>query len=214
MKKILAIALSALLATPHSFAGNTTVATKATASLSATCTISAQNVNFGPLNVQTSSAGVTASSSMSLFCSKAASYTISLGGSTANYTIDGNLMGVQYACPNNCSGIPYNYHYYYIYSGPTDYTQNPNNYVSRVLYYNGTYVNNLSAIKGAASGDLIQYKITIPGDDTKIWNRGNYSYTDKGTGTTQTIPVKATLTTNAYPTPDSYYDIVTAIVTF
>ncbi|WP_459190619.1 spore coat protein U domain-containing protein [Ralstonia pseudosolanacearum] len=210
---LLMATLSAITSQP-SFAASNAVSTKTTATLAATCQISAQNVAFGPIDPRTSTSGVTSSSSMNLFCSKGASYTIQLGGANANYTVDGNYFGNSYSCPNNCSGIPYNYHYYYIYAPTTDYTQNPSNYTSRVLYYNGTYINNYNSMKGMVSGDIISYKITLPGDDTKIWNRGNYNYTTAGTGANQVIPIKATLTTTSYPTPDSYSDTVTATVTF
>lgn len=203
-----------LLGGNASYAGNTTGTTKATATLSASCQITGHDVVFGPIDPRTSSSGVTSTSNLTMFCSKGASYTIALGGTTASYTVDGNYFGNSYACPNNCAGIPTNYHYYYIYSGTTDYTQTPSSYSSRVLYYNGTYINNYSALKGAVSGDTISYKITLPGDDTKIWNRGNYNYTTTGTGTTQSIPVKATLTTTAFPTPDNYSDTVIATVTY
>lgn len=195
-------------------AGTTTGTSKATATLAASCQIKAHDVVFGVIDPRTSSSGVTSTSNMELFCSKGASYTIELGGTNANYTVDGNYFGNSYSCPNNCAGIPTNYHYYYVYSGATDYNANPASYSSRVLYYNGTYINNYNSMKGITSGESIAYKITLPGDDSKIWNRGNYNYTTIGTGASQSIAVKATLTTSAYPTPDNYSDTVTAAVTF
>lgn len=75
---------------------NTTVAAKATASLSATCTISAQGVSFGslimPLTTQS------ASSNLILLCNRAAPYTIDLayggvygsGSTTTGYTTSYN----------------------------------------------------------------------------------------------------------------------------
>lgn len=206
--------LVSLLGLNLSIAATTTSASKATATLAASCQIKAHDVNFGVIDPRTSASGVTSTSNMELFCSKGATYTVALGGTNANYTVDGNYFGNSYACPNNCAGIPTNYHYYYIYSGSTDYITNPSAYSSRVLYYNGTYVNNLNSMKGISSGESIAYKITLPGDDSKIWNRGNYNYTTVGTGANQVIPVKATLTTTAYPTPDNYSDTVTAAVTF
>lgn len=213
-KALVGIIIIGVLSINNSFAFNVTGASKATATLSAACQINARDVVFGVIDPRTSTTGVTATSSMDLFCSKGASYTISLGGTNANYTVDGNYFGNSYACPNSCAGIPTNYHYYYVYSGTTDYNQTPASYSSRVLYYNGTFIQNYSTLKGMVSGDTISYKITVPGNDAQIWTRGNYNYTTTGTGAIQSIPVKATLTTSAYPTPDNYSDTVIATVSF
>lgn len=212
--KVLTLGIAFSVLTSISFAGSVTATPKATATLAASCTISAQNVVFGQINPQTSSSGVSSSSTMSLFCSRGAAYSVGLMGGNTTYTLDGDVLGVAYSCPNNCAGVPTNYHYFLIYPAGVDYTTNPNGYTSRVLYPNGTVVQNMNILKGSASGDTISYKITLPGDDTKIWNRGNYNYTSTGTGATQSVTVKATLKTTNYPTPDYYSDTMTAVVTF
>lgn len=197
MKKIISM-LSLFLAiqTPI-YAKNVTASAKATATLAASCQISAQDVLFGVINPQTSSSGVSATSNMSLYCSKGAAYSISLGYGNANYQ-------VYVGCPSGC---PVNQAQWNTYS-PSGTLLGSN------FYSNSAFIPNYGQLKGAVSNEGIQYKITLPGDDTKIWTRGNYNYANTGTGATQTFPIKATLTTTSYPTPDIYSDIVTAIVTF
>lgn len=79
MKKLFAIALSTLLPTPSPFTGNTTVATKSTATLTSSCTISAEDLAFGlfaparTVNVDSSAADVST-------CSKGVTYSIQMNG--------------------------------------------------------------------------------------------------------------------------------------
>lgn len=207
-----------------------TASVKSTATLAASCQISTQNVNFGLINPQTASNGVSASSTMSLFCTKGSSYTIGLAyggvygkgsGSTNYYVLTGQSFQV-----NNGKNL-YQYHFTeYNSSGTvigtysTGYTTGApsisgytnvgggNTYTSiNVPYAYGMLV-------GAISGDTITYKITVPNQPSEVWNTGNYTYTNTGTGATQTFPINAIATTTNYPTPDTYVDTVTATVNF
>lgn len=73
-------------------------------------------------------------------------------------------------------------------------------------------------ITGAAKGNQLAYSIEVPGNPSKVWNKGINNYTGTGTGTTQSIPVKATLipskTSYQYPSPDLYSDTVISTVSF
>ena len=82
MKKILAIALSALLTSPSSFAGNITVATKSTATLTSSCSISAQDLSFG-LFVPATTGNVDSSAAVVSTCSKGVTYSIQMNGYSA-----------------------------------------------------------------------------------------------------------------------------------
>jgi hypothetical protein len=73
-------------------------------------------------------------------------------------------------------------------------------------------------MSGAAKGDSIAYSIQLPGDSSKVWNAGNYSYTTTGTGSNQSIPVVASLvpsqTASPYPSADTYLDTVIATISY
>lgn len=199
LNKFLAVLLSCitLLTMNTTFASNVSATTKATATLSSSCQIVAHDVLFGVIDPRTSSSGVTATSNMELFCSKSASYTINLAYGNANYEV---YVGCPSGCPTNLA--QWN-------------TYNPSGtFLYSTFYSNSASRPNYGSLKGISSGENLSYKITIPGDDSKIWTRGNYSYTTTGNGASQSIPVKATLTTTGFPTPDNYSDIVTATVTF
>ena len=196
-------------------AGSVTNTTKATAQLAASCQISAQNVNFGQINPQNASNGVTANSSMNLFCTTGSAYTISLAyggvyGQGGTSTTLSNTGGVRAQGGVTCSygGYLPNGQYYsesdYVYGTP---------YCPSTMSY-GTPAYSYGVITGAMSGDTISYKITVPGNDSQVWNAGNYTYSNTGTGASQTFPIRAVATTSNYPTPDSYSDTVTATVSF
>lgn len=71
---------------------------------------------------------------------------------------------------------------------------------------------------GALKGDILAYKITIPGDITKVWNTGNNAYTSTGTGAEQVIDINAQIvpakSSSNYLAQDSYLDTVTAVIAY
>lgn len=73
-------------------------------------------------------------------------------------------------------------------------------------------------MNGALKGDMLAYKITVPGDITKVWNTGNSSYTATGTGAEQVINMNAQIvpgnSSSLYPAQDMYTDTVTAVIAY
>lgn len=197
--------------------GNVTATTKASATLAAVCTIAAQNVNFGQISLPVGAQSAT--SSMTVQCTKGSSYTIGLayggvyGQGGVNVTLN-NTFAQRATGGWTCT-----------YSGSVNgqvVTQGPE-YVYGVSYcplttpystasYNYGYLN------GTAKGDTIAYSIQVPNNPGQVWNNGNYSYTTSGTGSNQSIPVVATLvpsqTTDKYPAADNYLDTVTATLSY
>jgi spore coat protein U-like protein len=214
----------------ESNAGTSTANPKATATLAASCQISAQNINFGQINPQTASAGVSASSNMNVFCTKGSAYTIGLayggiygtGTGTTNYYV---LTSQNFQVNNGQNLYKYNFTEYnaagqVIGSYSTGYTtaapsiSGYNNPGGGTKYVSNSVVYSYGKMVGVVSGDTIQYKITVPGQSSEVWNTGNYTYANTGTGATQTFPMNAVATTTAYPTPDTYTDTVTATINF
>lgn len=204
--------------------GNVTASAKATATLAATCTISAQNVNFGQIILPVSNQSAT--SSMSVQCSKNAPYVIGLayGG------IYGSAQSVNASYKNTGA-------YKYIQGGTALYwvcqytatspdgqtaTNTSISASGNCPSTNGTQSFSVSyaygKMIGVMSSDSIGYSIQVPNNPSQIWNSGNYSYNSTGVGTSQSIPVVATLvpsqTANKYPTADTYLDVVTATITY
>lgn len=211
------------------FAGNQSANTQATATVSAECTIQAQNLSFGALVLPLSAQS--ASTSMNVLCSKNASYTVGLayggvygsgsggtGGTPENLVLTGspgtyNGQGQEIA--RTCN---------YVSSSDTSTvvttTQAPSpgftcgmniSYTPPAGYGYGKMI-------GVMSGDSIGYSIQVPNNAGEVWNAGQNSYTAIGTGSNQAIPVIGTLvpaqSSGNYPTPDSYMDTVTATVSF
>lgn len=222
----IAIVLIALLSfiglVNYARAGTSSANTQANATVSATCTISVQNLSFGnlvlPLSAQT------ASTSMNVLCSKNHAYTIGLayGGIYGQGTVGGG----GYYLPTGACGTYCEMWNQYSASGsyvgwtqtvmgqePSDVTS-----VSKGLYYIGITPYTYGKMLGVASGDNVAYSIQVPGNPGKVWNAGENNYSATGIGATQTIPVVGTLVPSqsgsSYPTPDSYMDTVTATVSF
>jgi spore coat protein U-like protein len=199
---------------------NTTTNVKASATLAAVCTISAQNVNFGQISLPIGSQ--TATSSMTVECTKGSPYTIALtyGG------IYGGQGAGDYWIPTGSTGSAAIYTEYNS-SGQAigslvSWNQPPNStwnqsINSPVYTVNATYYG-YGKMVGSSSGDSIAYAIQVPNQPSEVWNAGNYNYTSTGTGVNQTIPVVATLvpsqTTDTYPAADTYLDTVTATITY
>jgi spore coat protein U-like protein len=239
MKNILTLILSSLLliiapaikAQTHS----TTASPKATATLAATCTISVQNVNFGivslPIGAQS------ASSNMTVQCSKSAPYTVALAyGGIYGQGSPVTSYWVHEGCPQACM-TNWNWYYQYNTSGQFISQQQFQNVLtngsldlSKINIPGATWNATTQTYQvkgtaygygkmiGAAKGDNIAYYIQVPNNSSAIWNAGNSNYQSAGTGANQTIPVVATLvpgqTTNSYPTADTYLDVVTATISY
>jgi spore coat protein U-like protein len=223
-------------------AANTGVSTQITATLSSSCTISAQNLNFGnlvlPLSAQT------ATSSMSLLCSKNHSYAIGMayGGVYGTTTGNGDYWEAVGCSTNHVSGVTppacnsYNTWWYEYNTAGTVIASEQLNWSTNqaptgVTGYNGSVTTQriggifplgtsyaYGKMTGVAKGDTIAYFIQVPGNSSEVWNTGNYTYTTTGTGDNQSIPVVGTIVPSqsgsTYPTPDYYLDTVTATVTF
>lgn len=217
-----------------SFAGTSSASTQANATLAATCTISAQNLSFGNLVLPISAQS--ASTSMSVLCSKNHAYTIGLayggvygqGGVTSGdyWTTGGGSGGCSRTSCNysitytefNSTGTQINTATYNWNGGATPTPPNTTYNSS-----NGEYTSNATVgyaygkMIGVSSGDSVAYSIAVPNNPGQIWNAGESSYSSTGTGASQTIPVVGTLVpsqSGSYPTPDTYMDTVTATVNF
>jgi spore coat protein U-like protein len=217
---------------PVANAASSTAQPKATATLSAECTISAQNVNFGnlvlPLSAQT------ASSNMTVLCSNKASYTVALAyGGIYGAGTNGDYW-VHEGCPQACA-TDYNWYYEYNSSGQVIAQQQfandegaglylPNEQIPGATYNasTGTFVVGTvyayGEMTGVAKGDHVAYSISVPGNSSQIWNTGNSNYAGTGNGVSQSLPINATLvpsqSSSTYPSPDYYMDTVTATVNF
>jgi spore coat protein U-like protein len=233
MLKIISIILASFIFVMSAPQAATSVGnTKATATLAAMCTISTQNITFGNLILPVSAQSAT--SSMSVLCSNKATYTIGLayGGVYGQPANNGN--GVWQVNPyGNQPG-----QYFYWYTGSTKssgiigscataetFSNNLGEPLSDTNYtcgqtgsFNMTSYYSYGKMIGLTKGDSIAYSIEVPGEPSEVWNTGNYTYSSTGNGSTQTIPVKATIVpaqnATTYPTPDTYMDTVTALVSF
>jgi spore coat protein U-like protein len=237
IKTLIAIFCTVSLSSAYSAgfqpSGNGTSAnTQATATLSAVCTISAQDVKFGNLVLPLSAQS--ASSSMTVLCSKSAPYTIALayGGvyGSGTQTVTGTL-GSAGNYFNNAwiggSGISYTQGYCaYNVAGQTDtyYTIAPNLNQSANYGCTSTAQIQIGAsytygkMNGVMYGDSIAYSIQVPNNSSQVWNTGLGSYSSSGTGNSQSIPIVVNLvpaqSSNNYPSPDTYMDTVTATISY
>lgn len=73
-------------------------------------------------------------------------------------------------------------------------------------------------MNGSFKGDALAYRVTIPGEPNKVWQKGSNSYKNIGTGEIQTIPVNASLvpdkSTSKYLAQDTYLDTITASISY
>jgi spore coat protein U-like protein len=200
--------------------GSVTATTKATATLSAVCLMSTQNVNFGVVSLPVGAQS--ASANMNIQCTKGSSYTINLsyGGFSGQQTIleTGSLTNSTYAYgPSNT--WEYECEYQFTYNGQNVSFVNwetknctstgQTNYVTGYAY---------GKLSGAISGDSIAYSIQVPNKPSETWLSGYYAYSATASGGSDAIPVVATLapsqTPNQYPSADSYSGTVTATVSY
>lgn len=218
-KKIIALSMVSVLCSMSSTfsyaAGTSTANPKATATISSSCQISAQNLAFGNLVLPLSSQS--ASTSMSVLCSKNASYTVGLTYGGVYGT--GGVVALPLTGVSGANG--YALCTYSAVVNGTTVTRQTNNsqncWSAPTLNYTvPSYA--YGKMIGSASGDNVAYSIQVPDQPTKVWNAGNSSYTATGTGASQTLPVVGTIVPNQsgsnYPTPDTYSDTVVATVSF
>jgi spore coat protein U-like protein len=212
---------------------------KSTATLAATCTIASQNINFGqivlPVNAQS------ATSTMTVQCTKGSSYTIGLayGGVYGKGTAGGNYYVYTNYGVQTHSGVNYTYYYYNEYNSSGTYltqytavvgcpqsgacsgssTPPGTTYNSTTKsYVTGSTPYAYGLLNGSSKGDSIGYSIQVPNNPSEVWNAGEYSYTSTGTGINQSIPIVATLspshTANSYPAADTYLDTIVATINY
>lgn len=244
MKKIflvLSILLSVCSTTSLAQTNTTTVVEKATATLASSCLMSTQNVSFGAISLPVSTQSAT--SSMTIQCTKGSSYTVGLayGGiygqapnSTPYYKISSSVVqgGVLYTniLAYNSSNVQTST---FLVRYPAcacidGFSPEIAASTGNSITYNSAtnqFINNsystgyaYGKMTGVASGDSIAYAIAVPGNPSEVWNTGNSSYATTGTGSNQSLPIVATLvpsqTASRYPSADSYSDVVTATLNF
>lgn len=229
---MLSMALLNMEMSPLAQAATSTAQPKATATVAAECTIAAQNVNFGNLVLPLSSQS--ASSNMTVLCSKNAPYTVALAyGGIYGAGTNGDYW-VHEGCPQTCTPY-YNWYYEYNSAGQVINEQQyanddgaglslPDEKIPGATYNasTGTFVVGTTyaygEMTGVANGDHVAYSISVPGNSAQVWNTGNSNYAGTGTGLSQTLPINATIvpsqSSGIYPTPDYYLDTVTATINF
>ena len=218
------LALLLAFSSTSAMADNQTATFSANSILTATCSLSANSINFGafmlPLSAQS------ASGSISMLCSNKAPYVINLayggiygqgGSSNGNYwqfiksdsmalyglySSNGNLLNSTWISFSSQSELSNTFQCTVV--GNKCLTGNPS-------YSYGI-------MKGVAKGDTIAYSIFVPGDSSKVWNAGKNSFSGIGTGQEENINFQSQIvpsqSATTYPTPDFYMDIVTATVTY
>lgn len=217
-KKITVLMLSMLSSMAFADVTSSTVSgtTKATANLSSSCQIQMQSISFGALMLPVTTQQ--ASSNMNVLCTKETPYTIDM-----SYGVSSVIVYVR-----NANGHSYSYDTATKTSSPaptdmTGYVLTDNNVpggVNGCDYLWGctsyTKAGTTANLMGATKGDAIAFKIVNPTDASKSWDLSN-KYANKGTGSTQTILVKAQLipsSTNQFPAPDSYTATLTTTLTY
>lgn len=213
---------------PSPTGNGTTASTQATATVSSSCTIQAQNLSFGNLVLPVASQS--ASSTMTVLCSKNAPYTVALAYGGVHGSGTGGTGGTQNLVLTGSPGT---------YNGQGQEVSRTCNYVSSsdtgtivtttqapspsfLCNMNYTYTApagySYGKLIGVINGDSIGYSIANPSNPAQVWNAGQSDYAGTGTGISQSIPVTGTLlpsqSSSPYPSPDSYMDTVTATVSF
>ena len=223
------MALLIAFASTSAMADNQSSTFKASSILTATCTLSANSVNFGAFMLPLSSQS--AGSSLTMLCSNKAPYTIDLS------------YGGVYGQGQTGDGSYWRYD-----RSPNSYEQIWNKYSAthnfidqKYVMASGFYAEQTAAaslgctmagwqcftartsydygiMTGAAKGDSVAYSIFVPGDNSKVWNSGKNSYSGIGSGQEEQISFQAKIVPaqsgSSYPTPDFYMDTVTATVTY
>ncbi|PEH88456.1 hypothetical protein CRM82_07430 [Comamonas terrigena] len=180
MKTKIIAALLALTAAQE-IAGTAIVGNKASATLASSCQITAQSVNFGQIILTSAGSPKSATSNMTMYCTKGAQYTVMLNyGYVTSTMLNKAVVGDYYNFVNgvnvawagwlNPSNPPSGYVY-----DPTGKTTN---------FY---LVSDYGTMQGATKGDDISHKITVPNNESSYWsgNASGHTYVDSGTGAIQ-----------------------------
>ena len=207
MKQLVLILGIALCMPVFAQSTSLTATPKATATLSSSCVISAQNVSFGQLSLPVGSQS--AGSNMSVLCTQGSNYTINLayGGVYGQGSVSGTLNYVRYN--NGCI--------YGGYINGTYYSQSVNAQNCDPTYTYRLSPYSYGVLKGASKGDSVGYSIQVPNSPGKVWNNGVNSYSAVATGQNDSLPILATLQAgqgSSYPAPDSYSDTITATISY
>ena len=77
--------------------------------------------------------------------------------------------------------------------------------------------NSIGALTGLTSGEQIKYSLSLPGNDSQIWNNSS-KHSVLATGDNQAIPMKANIKRadngTHRMTPDTYQSILTVVLTY
>lgn len=244
-KGFLGLSIILAFSSHNAFAGNTAGNFETTASITSTCSISATDVNFGVVSSPLTKQGATGE--LSVLCTNKSSYQIDLSYASASFTgvkysstitnTNGNLStDTQVFDPNNkiigtitCYTSNSLYHAYVDFStlelaSLYGYSKYGTNLDSLGACSAGTATqpksgaSSYGAMTGISKGNLIGYAISVPGDLSKVWKQGVNSYSNSGTGATQTFIMNASIlpdnSSSKYPAQDSYIDTVTAIISY
>ena len=179
------ISLLALASVQSSQAGSVTSGVKSSATLSATCTLSAGSMNFGSYNPAVKS-NTTANSNISFVCTKNTVVTVNLNGSAANINQQGPAVvtnSVSYAEHNGVQWARYMV-------GGTS---------AGALSYNLFQDSGYSQIFGGTN-----WFSDITGHNQQV----------VATGASQNITVYGAIAYGQYVNPDNYSDSVPVLLTF
>lgn len=230
------------------FAENSQADLKSTATIENTCLISADNVNFGQVYAPLTNQGAQSQMKVLCSKSSSYTINLKYGGvyGTGTSLVDysfaqsgtgtggksykvfdhtGKEVGLL-ACLYNGSVTFYTAATAQLYGASIVNTTTPDVYNAcnataaspKPLQVQGGTAYNYGVMTGALKGDILAYKITIPGDITKVWNTGNNAYTSTGTGAEQVINMNAQIvpgnSSSLYPAQDMYTDTVTAVIAY
>lgn len=179
------MALSLLIMSLNAHAGSTTASAKATATIGSACTVSDGTLNFGQYN-PTLKSNTTATSNISLVCTKNTTVTVNLNDSIVNYNTQSPSVvtnSVSFAETNGTQWARYM-------SGATS---------GATLSYNLFQDNAFSKIFGGTNwfSELASHNVQVI-----------------ATGVTQNVPVYGALAYGQYVIPDNYSDTVPILLSF
>lgn len=223
ISSILSVAI--ILLSNHALADNLQVGNKASATLAASCRITAQSISFGALALPLTAQSAT--SNLTVLCSKEAAYKIDMAfGLSTNYWMINGAGGLWADSTWRANTILVDSTGKTISSGGFSYPQGSDPYALMAGAMKCTYTadGKCHATAGSANNgvmvgakDSVAYTIFIPGDTSKVWNVGKNSYLGTGTGASQSIPVQAQIvpgSSTPFPAPDMYSDTVNATITY
>lgn len=229
-KKII-MALAIAFASSTVLADNSTTEFQASSKITATCSMSAINMNVGLFLLPLSSQYF--GGSISLLCSREASYTIDLaygGVYGQGQTGDGSYWQYSYS-PNSSQQIWNKFtkggafiDSVFVLASDGGALQIAADSLGCTFNAGGTRCltarpsYDYGMMKGATKGDSVAYSIFVPGDSSKVWNAGKNSYSGTGTGKQEQVTFQGRIipaqSGSAYPAPDFYTDTITASIKY